>query len=63
MLVLDGYLKAGPVLRGLLMLQEGGEAADSSAVIGSLLHGRAGLQELSKDLGHRLQHCRQMEQL
>ena len=48
------YLEAGSVEAGLLMLKEGGEAADGITVIGSLLHGAAALQEASEGVWHRL---------
>ena len=45
------------------MMQYSGEAADSIAVIGSLLHGRASLEQVCQHLGHLLKHCGHVQQL
>ena len=48
---------------GVLVMQNGGEAADGIAVIGSLLHCRASLQKVRQYLRHLLKHCGHVQQL
>ena len=56
-------LEAWSVVPRLLMVQQGGQAADSVAVIGCLLHGRAALQQVSQLLRRGLWHCGHVQQL
>lgn len=48
---------------GVVMMQYSGEAADSIAVIGCLLHGGASLQQGCQYLRHLLKHCGHVQQL
>lgn len=59
----NACLKTRPVMPGVLVMQNSGEAADGITIIGSLLHCRASLQQVRQYLRHLLEHCGHVQQL